>query len=59
MNRETLIEMIAQEWTDNADLSSLMEFFYNEQVKYLDDLTDSELLEKADESGLIVDKLND
>ncbi len=42
MNKGQQIEMITQSWTDNMDLDSLMEFFYDHQVNYLESLTDEE-----------------
>lgn len=42
-----LIEQLAQTLTDNADLDSLMEFFYNAQLSYFEDLDENELFLEA------------
>lgn len=59
MKRDKLIESLAQEFTDAMDLSSLIDFFYNEQVKYLDYFTDEQLLEKAHNAGLLIEEYYD
>jgi hypothetical protein len=51
-DRNTLIEMIANQMTDNADLDDLMDYYYNGTVEFLDDLSDEELLEQADWVGV-------
>jgi len=55
MNRDNIIEALAQKWTDNADTNSLMEFLYYAQVKYLEDFTDEELLTEAEENCIEID----
>jgi len=55
IDRNTLIEMIANQMTDNADLDDLMDYYYNGTVEFLDDLSDEELLEQADWAGITGD----
>jgi len=55
IDRNTLIEMIANQMTDNADLDDLMDYYYNGTVDFLDDLSDEELLEQADWVGVTSD----
>lgn len=52
MTRDEMIEVLAQKWTDEMDVDALMEFFFNEQVKFLEDLTDEDLLNEAKENGI-------
>lgn len=52
MNKQELINKLAQEWTDNADLDSLMEFFYDAQVEYLESLNDKEFAEVLEENDI-------
>lgn len=47
LDRETLIEDLAQSATDNIDLSSLLRYYYDEQHAWLTDLDDDELVEYA------------
>ena len=47
MTREILIDKLSQILTDNADMDSLMEYFYNGQVEYFNTLSDIELEEQA------------
>jgi hypothetical protein len=47
--RKKMIDAIAQKLTDNADLDMLMEFFYDAQYEYFDDLDDNEIVEKYEE----------
>lgn len=42
-----LIEKLAQNLTDNADLDSLMEFFYDAQFSYFENLDENELFFEA------------
>ena len=44
MTRDDLIERIAQERTDNAEMPELEEYFYNAQYMALEELTTEELI---------------
>ena len=44
MNREDIIDKLAQNSTDNMDLDNLLEFFYNDQYNYYDSLSDASLI---------------
>ena len=48
LDRNALIESLAQHMTDNADLDTLMEYFYDGTVEFLHDLTDEDLLNEAE-----------
>ena len=48
-NREILLDKLAQQATDNADMDALMEFFYDDQYKYYEDMDEAELAEAMDE----------
>ena len=48
LDRNALIESLAQHMTDNADLDTLMEYFYDGTVEFLDDLSDEDLLNEAE-----------
>ena len=50
--RAELMDKLANQWTDNADLDCLMEFFYDAQMEYLDDLPEPELLELLKENDI-------
>jgi hypothetical protein len=54
-DRDTLIEMIAQQNLDSADMDALMDYFYEGQIAYLESLDDNELLEAADWAGITGD----
>ena len=47
LDRERLIERLASNALDGADMKSLEQFFYDEQVRFLNGLTDNELVEHA------------
>lgn len=47
--REILLDKLAQQATDNADMDALMEFFYDDQYKYYEDMDEAELAEAMDE----------
>lgn len=47
MNRTKIIETLAQKWTDEADLDVLIDYFYSEQINYLEELSDDNLLSEA------------
>lgn len=55
IDRDTLIEMIAQQNLDSADMDVLMDYFYEGQIAYLESLDDNELLEAADWAGITGD----
>lgn len=44
------IEKLAQKWADDADMESLMNFFIEKQVEYLEALSTDELEELFDEN---------
>jgi hypothetical protein len=48
LNRNKLIEDIADSAVDSADLKDLINYYRDSQVEYMESLTDSELLEYAD-----------
>jgi hypothetical protein len=54
-DRDTLIEMVAQQNLDNADMDALMDYFYEGQIAYLEGLDDNELLDAADWAGITGD----
>lgn len=54
-DRDTLIEMVAQQNLDNADMDTLMDYFYEGQIAYLEGLDDNELLDAADWAGITGD----
>lgn len=49
MDRDKLIEKLAQTALDSADLDALMEFFYDSQVSFLESLGNADLKEYAKE----------
>jgi uncharacterized damage-inducible protein DinB len=51
LNRNTLIENLAEHMSDTADLETLQNYFYEGTINFLDDLSDEELLEQADWVG--------
>ena len=53
--RDKLIDLMAQSATDNAELSSLQDYFYQGQVEILDEKEDNFLIDKALEMGVIDD----
>jgi len=48
INRNKLIEDIADSTTDSIDLKDLMNYYRDSQIEYMESLTDMELLEHAD-----------
>lgn len=50
--KRDLVGRIAEQWTQNQDIKELEYFYYEAQEQYLDGLTDEELLEIAEDSGL-------
>lgn len=55
MNREALIEELAEKLTDAVDMSDLMSFFYEKQYEYFETLSDEDLKEAADQFGIELD----
>jgi len=51
LNRNKLIGKMAEQMTDDADLETLQNYFYEGTIDFLDDLSDEELLEQADWVG--------
>jgi hypothetical protein len=53
-NRYALIEKLADNLTDSADMQTIMTFFHNAQFEFFDSLSDEELLNQADGLGVDV-----
>ena len=51
-DKQILVEKIATQATDNADLKELMRLYYDETYSYMSDLSMSELKEIADDMGI-------
>ena len=51
IDRNTLMENLANYITNRADLSELEDYYYQGTYDFLDDLSDEELLEQADWVG--------
>ena len=49
VNRTELIEKLADRATDAADIDSLLSYFYDGQVAFLEDMTDNDLIEYAND----------
>lgn len=49
INRDELIEKLADRTTDAADLDSLISFFRDSQIHFLSEMSDKELVEYANE----------
>ena len=49
MNRYQMLEAIANNATDAADLDDLIQFFYSAQYEYYDGFTDEKLVEHCNE----------
>jgi hypothetical protein len=56
INRDLIIEQLAQHFTDGIDLDSLVQYFYEGQLDYLNDLSDNEIEELAIENNIIDSK---
>jgi hypothetical protein len=50
--RYELMEKIANDWLDCADMKTLEEYFYNAQMEYLDELDDDKLIEHAQDMDI-------
>ena len=53
--RQNLIQTLAVRMTDAADMDTLIDFFHEYQIEYLDELDDEELLSIADDYEVKVD----
>lgn len=51
MNRQKLIEDVADNICDSVDLKDLLRYYYDDQVDYMNSLTDSELIDFAVDMG--------
>lgn len=51
MNRQKLIEDVADNICDSVDLKDLLRYYYDDQVDYMNSLTDSELIDFAVSMG--------
>ncbi|MCK9369231.1 hypothetical protein M0R04_04770 [Candidatus Dojkabacteria bacterium] len=58
MNRQELIEKIAEMSTEETDPQSLKDCFYNSQVEYMKNSDDKELLEIAKDWGIELKDIN-
>lgn len=56
MNREALVEKLAESLTDSVDMSDLISFFYEKQYEYFESLPDEDLMEAADQFGVSVEE---
>ncbi len=54
--RQTLIETLAERMTDAADMDTLINFFYEYQQEYLENLSEAELLDVADDYEVEVEE---
>lgn len=52
--RYDLAEQIARKWSDRADLSEIVSYYFNAQYEYLNDLPDEELLEIASDEEISI-----
>jgi len=50
--RYELMEKIANDWLDCADMKTLEEYFFNAQMEYLDELDDDKLIEHAQDMDI-------
>jgi hypothetical protein len=46
--RDDLIEALADRMTDAMDMESLLQYYYEGTISFLEDLTDSDLISEAD-----------
>ena len=51
IDKDALIETLAQKSCDEIDLKDLERFYYDSQVEYLERMDDTELVEYANEYG--------
>lgn len=50
--RDELIEKLATEWLNVADMQTLEEHYYNSNVEYLDDIDDEQLLQHCEDMDI-------
>jgi hypothetical protein len=50
--RYELMEKIANDWLNVADMQTLEEYFFNAQMEYLDELDDDKLIEHAQDMDI-------
>lgn len=48
INKSELIDNLANKMVDSMDIQSLIDYYYEHTVSYLEDLSDNELLDQAD-----------
>lgn len=48
INKENLIDNLVNKMVDSMDIDSLIDYYYENTVSYLEDLSDNELLDQAD-----------
>lgn len=48
INKENLIDNLVNKMVDAMDIDSLIDYYYENTVSYLEDLSDNELLDQAD-----------
>ena len=56
IDRDLIIEQLAQYFTDGVDLDSLMQYFYEGQLNYLNNLPDNEIEQLAIENNIMDSK---
>lgn len=49
VDRDELIQKLADQATDSADIDSLMSYFHQGQIDFLDEMTDKDLISYANE----------
>ena len=50
--RYELMEKLANDWLNCADMKTLEEYFFNAQMEYLEDLDDAQLIEHAQDMDI-------
>ena len=50
--RYELMEKLANDWLDCADMKTLEEYFFNAQMEYLDELDDEKLIEHCQDMDI-------
>lgn len=53
-SRYSLIEKLAEKLTDDADMETVLSYFYQAQLEYFDGLSDEDLLNEAEGIGFDV-----
>lgn len=54
LDRDSLANLIADKWAENADIKDLVRFYFDAQYSFLIDLSDEELIEFAQDNGIEV-----